>query len=466
MNAGSGMNRKASVVGSGPNGLVAAIRLAEAGYEVTVYERSSTPGGGTRTAELTLPGRRHDVCSAMHPFGVISPAFAGLDVEWVHPEVPLVHPLDGGRAGVLRRDPGETAEAVGDKRWDRLFSRFTRNAEAITSDLLGPLRVPRHPVATGPFGVLSLPGASITQRLFSTDESRSLFIGCAAHSMLNLSTPTTSGLGLMLAMLGHAVGWPVARGGSDAIASALVAKLESLGGKVVCDAEVTDTRELEGLVMLDITPRQVLSVGDAELDSGYKSSLRRFRYGPGVFKIDYALTEPVAWTNDFARRAGTLHVGGSAAEVIDYEARVSRGEVSDKPFVLVSQASVFDSSRGGHTLWTYCHVPRGFDGDMTDAIENQIERFAPGFRDIVEARHVMSPADMEAYNPNYVGGDINGGAQDLRQFFFRPTVSLRPYRTSNPRIFICSSSTPPGGGVHGMCGWWAVETALKGRTRP
>jgi len=462
------------VVGAGPNGLAAAITCAEAGRSVLVVEGADTIGGGARTAELTLPGFRHDVCSAIHPLAAVSPFFAsaGLErhgLELLHAEVALAHPLDGGRAGVLRRSVAETVAGLGEdgRRWDRHVGWTARRWEALAPAVLGPLaRFPRHPLALAGFGARGVLPATVLARTFERDEARGLLAGAAAHAFLPLTHPLTSSMGLMLLASGHVAGWPVAKGGSQAIVDAMAARVRELGGTIETGRPVRTLGDVpaSAVVLFDVTPRQLLAICGPALPDRYRRRLERFRYGPGVFKVDYALSEPVPWTNDDCRRAASLHVGGTIEEVAAAEAAVAAGRHPDRPFVLVGQQSVPDPSRapaGQHTLWTYCHVPHGSEVDMTDAIERQIERFAPGFRDVVLARHTADNAWYEAHNPNVVGGDIAGGSHGGLQLLLRPRPGIPPYRTPNPRLYLCSSSTPPGAGVHGMCGLHAARAALR-----
>ena len=465
----------AVVVGAGPNGLVAAITLAGAGWNVTVLEAASRPGGGTRSEELTLPGVVHDVCSAIHPLGLASPALRSLPLgehglEWVHPDVPLAHPLDDGRVALLHRSVEDTATALGPdaSAYRKLLGPFVRSGFELTDGLLSPLAVPpEHPITLARFGVDAIQSARrLDRRRFRTDEAGGLFAGLAAHSVLPLESLGTAGFGLMLGGLGHMVGWPMAAGGSQSIANALVGVLEGLGGTVQCDTPVTSLDELPpaGAVLLDLTPRQVLAIAGDHLDAKYAKRLRRYRYGPGVFKVDWALDGPIPWTNPEVARAATVHVGGTMAEVAAAEEDVARGRHPSRPFVLLAQQSLFDPRRapsGVETAWAYCHVPNGSTVDVTERIEAQVERFAPGFRDRVLARHTMSPAAAERHNANYVGGDISGGAADLRQFVARPTLGLHPWATPVDGLYLCSSSTPPGGGVHGMCGWHAAREVVR-----
>ena len=468
----------AIVVGSGPNGLAAAIALAQAGRSVTVLEAAATIGGGTRSAELTLPGFRHDVCSAIHPLALASPFLRSLPLEahgleFVHPEIPLAHPLDDGRAVALHRSVEQTAEGLGadGPAYRALMQPLADSWEALVEDLFGPLRPPRHPLASARF---ARPGMRSAQGLarsrFSGVQARALLAGNAAHAMRPLTAPATAGFGLTLQTLGHGVGWPAAVGGSQAIADAMASLLRSLGGEIRTDSPVRSLGDLLGAraVLFDLTPQQILAIAGDELPARYRRGLGRYRYGPGVFKLDYALDGPVPWSAPECRRAGTVHVGGAFEEIAAAEAAVARGEHAARPYVLVAQQSLFDPGRapgGAHTLWAYCHVPNGSAIDAREAIEAQIERFAPGFGELVRARSVMGPAAMEAHNANYVGGDINGGAATLGQLFARPVARAVPYTTPNPRLFICSSSTPPGGGVHAMCGWHAARAALRGALR-
>ncbi|MGI8609436.1 MAG: phytoene desaturase family protein [Candidatus Dormibacteria bacterium] len=461
----------AVVVGAGPNGLSAAITLARAGKSVLVLEGGDRPGGGCRTSELTLPGFRHDVCSTIQSMAASSPFLAGLPLaqlgyQEVRPAVPLAHALDGGRAVAVRRAVVETARGMGrdGAAYRLLVGPLERRSRQLFAEFLGPLRPPRHPVAMGLFGMRALwPAPTLARAVFRTEEARAVFAGLSAHSIQPLTNPLTSAFGLMLALSIHASGWPVARGGSEALTAALVRQLEALGGEVRSDTPVSSLDDLPPAkaVLLDLTPRQVLAMAGDRLPDAYRRALGRYRYGPGVFKLDWALDAPIPWTAAVCREAGTVHLGGTMDEVVASEAASPRAAA--QPFVILVQATVCDPSRaprGKHTAWAYCHVPNGSTEDMSGAIEDQVERFAPGFRDLVLARHVTGPAAMEAYNPNYVGGDINGGIQDWRQLFTRPVVRALPYATPDRGLYICSSSTPPGGGVHGMCGHWAARAAL------
>lgn len=463
------------VVGSGPNGLAAALTCAEAGRSVLVLEAKDTIGGGCRTAELTLPGFAHDVCSAVHPLAAVSPFFASLGLErhgleLLHPAVALAHPIEGDRVGVLHRSLDETAAGLGPdgRAWDRHVGMVARHWDELAPALLGPLlRIPRHPLALASFAWRGLLPATVFARAFETEEAQALFAGAAAHGFLPLSRPLTSSFGMMLLGSAHVAGWPVARGGSQAIVEAMAGLLTERGGRVETDREVRTLADVPSsrAVLFDVTPRQLLDICGDELPPGYRRRLGRFRYGPGVFKLDYALSGPVPWRNPECSRAGTVHLGGPLGEVAAAEAEVAAGRHPDRPFVLVGQQSVADPTRapaGQHTLWAYCHVPAGSDVDMTDAIEHQIDRFAPGFRDVVLARHAMGSGAFEDHNPNLVGGDIAGGSHGGLQLVMRPRPGVPPYRTGNPRLYLCSASTPPGAGVHGMCGLHAARAALAG----
>ena len=465
----------AVVVGAGPNGLAAAIELARAGRSVLVLERAGVVGGGTRTAELTLPGFRHDVCSAIHPLAAGSPFLRSLalhrfGLELLEPPVQAAHPLDDGSAVAVHRSVDQTAAGLGidAAAYASLIGPLAREWDALAEIVLGPPRLPRHPALAARFGLSGLqPADVLARRVFGGERARALLAGMAAHSIQPLSAPGTAAFGLVLLALAHATGWPVARGGSAAIASALRACLEALGGELETGREVRSLRDLPPAraVLFDLTPRQLLSIcGPGDLPSSYRRALARFRYGPGAFKLDYALSGPVPWQAAECRAAGTVHLGGTLAEISASEAAVAAGRHPERPYVLVAQPAVIDPSRapgGGHTLWAYCHVPNGSSADMTAAIEAQIERFAPGFADLVLARAARGPAQLEADNPNYVGGDINAGAATLRQTLARPVVRLNPYATPNRALFVCSASTPPGGGVHGMCGYHAARAALR-----
>jgi phytoene dehydrogenase-like protein len=463
----------AIVVGSGPNGLAAAVQLALAGRSVTVFEANDTIGGGCRSAALTLPGFVHDRCSTVHTLGAASPVFGQFDLErhglrYVHPRVALGHPLDGGRAALLHRSLDETVAGLGrdGRAWRRLVGATVGDWDALVGSVLHPLlRVPRHPLAMARFGLRALPPASWLARTFPTDLGAAMFGGCAAHSFLPLDHPLSASFGVMLAAAGHAVGWPFVEGGSQRLTDALVARLHELGGTVVTGTTVTslDALPAHRVALFDTDPLQLASICGHHLPASYRDRLRRYRFGPAAFKVDYALDAPVPWTNPSLGAAGTVHLGGTFAEVAAAEADVAAGRMPARPFVLAAQASVCDPSRapaGKHTLWTYAHVPNGSVVDATAAIEGQLERFAPGFGDVVLARHVTAPAQFAELDRNFVGGDINTGSFAGTQLVFRPTVRLRSYRTPNPRIFLCSAATPPGGGVHGACGANAADAAL------
>jgi len=465
----------ALVIGSGPNGLSAAITLARAGRSVAVLEARDTPGGGARTAELTLPGFKHDICSAIHPMGLASPFFRTLPLErfgleWIQPTFPAAHPLDDGSAGVLQRSLEDTCRDLGPDgpAYHRLFSPFVQQAEALIDDALAPLGIPRHPLLLARFGLRALRSAQgLVNAWFRTPQGRGLFAGMAAHSILPLDQLLTAAIGLMLSVAGHAVGWPLPRGGSQAITQALVGYLESLGGEVVTGWQVQSRQELppHRALLLDVAPRHLAGICRADLPPAYRRRLLRYRHGPGVFKLDLALAGPIPWKAPACCQAGTVHLGGSFEEIAAAEKAVWSGQHPSRPYVLVAQQSRFDPSRapaGRHTAWAYCHVPPGSILDQGAVIEQQIERFAPGFRDLILARHTLAPADFEELNPNYVGGDITCGVVDLWQTFTRPVARPVPYATPNPRIFLCSAATPPGPGVHGMCGHFAARAALRG----
>ncbi|HYL81556.1 MAG TPA: NAD(P)/FAD-dependent oxidoreductase [Candidatus Acidoferrum sp.] len=464
-----------SIVGSGPNGLAAAITLARAGHTVSLYEASDTIGGGTRSAELTLPGFVHDICSAVHPLALASPffrtnPFAEHTLDWVHPPAPLAHPFDDGSAVMLERSIATTARALGSDAaaYGRLIQRFADEWDDFGPSLLGPLlRLPPHPITLARFAKCGLlPASRLARRLFREEPSRALFAGLAAHSLLSLDQPLSASFGLVLGILGHVVGWPIARGGSQRIAEALAGHLRSLGGKIITGRKIESLDQLPAAraVLFDLSPRQLLRIAGDRLPASYRRRLARYRYGPGVFKLDYALDGPIPWKAAECLRAATVHLGGELAEIAASERAVNQQKVPEHPFVLVTQPSLFDPTRapqGKHTAWAYCHVPSGCVVDMTARIEAQIERFAPGFRSRILARHALPPAALEVHNPNCIGGDISGGVHDLRQLFARPALRLDPYSTPARGLFLCSASTPPGGGVHGMCGYHAAQSALR-----
>jgi phytoene dehydrogenase-like protein len=461
------------VVGAGPNGLTAAIVLARAGLEVLVLEGRETVGGGCRTEALTLPGYRHDVCAAIHPMAVASPIFRALEltrhgVEWLTARYALAHPLGDGRVGVLSRQLDETMGSLGSDgpTWARMVAPFVDRRDELFDAVLRPVRFPRPLGLMAGFGRLALRSSVRVQQQFADDTARALFAGAAAHSMLRLDAAGSASFGLVLAVAGHTFDWPCARGGSQRIIDALVALAVDAGCTIRTAAPVRTMRDVPTArtVVFDVGPRQLLAIAGDRFTRAYRRQLARFKYGPGVFKIDYALSAPIPWRDVACRHAATVHVCGTADEVAASEAAAVDGLVAERPFVLVAQQSQMDTSRapdGRHTGWAYCHVPHGSGADMTERIERQIERFAPGFRDTILARHVRNARAVEMYNPNMVGGDIGGGANTLGQFLMRPSVRWNPYTTPDPSIFLCSSSTPPGGGVHGMCGFHAAETVLR-----
>lgn len=464
----------AVVVGAGPNGLSSAIVLAQRGLSVVVLEANPSVGGGARSAGLTLPGYIHDYCSAIHPMGMVSPFFRSLPLasyglEWRFSPAAIAHPLDDGTAGTLEQSLDATVHALGEDgdAWRRFIGPFAAHAEALFDEILRPIRLlPRHPFVLTRFGLDGLRSAVAVAKRFRTARARALWAGCAAHAFLPLEQRGSASFGIALALAGHATGWPCARRGSVAIIDALVAQLKSLGGEVITSHPVRSMRDIpeSRVVIFDVTPRQLADIAGDELPSSYVKKLRRFRYGPGVFKVDYALDGPIPWRASECARSATVHLGGTLEEIAEHERAIWKGRTTDRPFVLVAQQSLFDDTRapaGKHTGWAYCHVPHGSTEDMSDRIDRQIERFAPGFRDRILARHTMNTAQYEEHDANIVGGDIAGGANNLLQFVTRPFPSLDPYATPNPRLFIGSSSTPPGGGVHGMCGYWAARSALR-----
>ena len=473
MSASTSRRADATVVGAGPNGLVAALTLARAGLAVDVYEAAPEPGGGCRTAELTLPGFRHDVCSAVHPLLLASPAFHNIDlsthgVRLLTPEVAFAHPLDGGRGAAVGGTVADVAASLGTDgdAYTRAFSGLVRDLDKVLPVFLGTMRtVPRHPVAAGSFGVRALSTAKVMAGRFRTDEARALIAGAAAHSMLPLTAPLSGAFPRLFVALAHRYGWPVVEGGSGAVIDALGAELTALGGRIETNCLVKNLADLPPTptVVLDVTPRQLLELAGDRLPPRYARALSRYRYGPGVCKVDWALSGPVPWATAACRQTVTVHVGGTFEEVAHSEAEVNAGRHPERPYCLVAQPCLVDPARapeGRHTLWAYCHVPNGSDVDMTDRIEAQIERFAPGFRDLILARSTFTASATEEHNPSYVGGDINAGAATLRQMLFRPTVQWNPYRTALKGVYLCSAATPPGGGVHGMCGLGAARAAL------
>jgi phytoene dehydrogenase-like protein len=463
----------AVIVGSGPNGLAAALTLARAGLAVEVFEGADTPGGGCRTQDITLPGFHHDICSAVHPLAAASPFFTGIDlaargVTLLTPKVAFANPVDGGRAGAVAGSVQDTAGGLGADAgaYRRLLGPLVRDAGYILPAILAPLRsVPAHPLAVARFGLEALLPASVLARRFETQEARALLAGVSAHSFLPLDAPGSGGFGLLMTIIAHSVGWPVVQGGSVRLIDALTSELTALGGQVITGQWIKSLAELPPAraTLLDITPRQFVAMAGHDLPSRYARALAGFRYGPGICKVDWALSGPVPWTAQACRDAGTLHLGGTFEQIARAEAEVTAGKHPESPFCIVSQPGIVDPSRapaGKQTLWGYCHVPSGSTVDMTSLIEAQIERFAPGFRDLILARSTSTAAEVEEHNPNYVGGDIGGGLGTLRQTFFRPATRWNPYRTALKGVYLCSSSTSPGGGVHGMCGVWAARSAL------
>lgn len=462
--------KEAYVIGSGPNGLTAAIVLARAGVHTTILEAQPTIGGGVRSAELTLPGFVHDVCSAVHPLALGSPVFSTFPLaehglHWIHPMSPLAHPLDDGSAALLEISIDKTAERLArdGPAWRRALSPLVPRHGDLFREILGPPHWPHHPFLLARFGLLAPWPATLTARsLFRTTAARALFAGIAAHSILPLEQFGSGAFAWVLALAAHAVGWPIPRGGSQAIANALASYFESLGGRIVANAPVHSLAELNGLVLCDVTPRQLLHIAGSRLPASYARKLENYRYGPGVYKMDWALDGPIPWTAADCARAATVHIGGTLEEIAASERAPWSGTAHERPFVLLAQPSLFDATRapaGKHTAWAYCHVPNGSTEDMSRRIESQIERFAPGFQARILARHAMQPADLERHNANLVGGDIVGGAPIPSQLLLRPAPGL--YRTPLPGLYLCSSSTPPGGGVHGMCGYHAARIALR-----
>jgi phytoene dehydrogenase-like protein len=464
----------AVIVGAGPNGLAAAITLAQQGRSVLVLEAQDTIGGGCRSAEVTLPGFLHDICAAIHPMGVVSPFFRSVPLQdhglqWIDSPAAVAHPFDDGTVALLQPSleaTGETLDGDG-ARWAALMRPYLRDADAFFEEVLKPVRIPRHPWLMARFGVAGLRSCeALVTRAFSGVKARALFAGCAAHSFLALDAPASASFGLVLALVAHATQWPCVRGGSQALADAMASHLRDLGGVIQTHREVRSMKDVpqSRAVLFDVAPSALARIAGADLPGRYLRRLQRFRHGPGVFKIDWALRGPIPWTARECAYSATVHLGATYEEIASSEDAAVHGRIAERPFVLVAQQSLFDDSRapaGQHTGWAYCHVPHGSTVDMTDRIESQVERFAPGFRDLILAKRTMAPADVEAHNPNMVGGDIGGGANDLAQFLFRPFPRWNPYTTPNPRLLLCSSSTPPGGGVHGMCGYWAARSALK-----
>jgi phytoene dehydrogenase-like protein len=463
----------AVIVGSGPNGLSAAITMQRAGLSVLVLEAKDTIGGGLRSAELTQPGFVHDICSAIHPLAIGSPFFRTLPLaehglEFINPPILAAHPFDGGTAAALRRSVTETAQSLGidEQTYRNLMEPVVRNWPSMAPDILGPLRFPKHPINLASFGLDALLPATQLVKRFKTKEARGLLGGMAAHAIQPLSNLTTAAIAMVLMTAGHLYSWPIPKGGSQSIANALASYFRSIGGKIETNTLVKSLKDIPStrVVLFDVTPKQLLSIAGDRFSSIYRTQLEHYRYGMGVFKIDWALDGPIPFTASEAQQAGTIHLGGTFEEIAEAEQATSDGKHPDRPYILLAQQSLFDATRapeGKHTAWAYCHVPNGSTLDRTEIIEQQVERFAPGFRDRILDRHTMNTTQMEAYNPNYIGGDINGGIIDIGQLYTRPVISFSPYKTSAPGIFICSSSTPPGGGVHGMCGYHAARVALR-----
>lgn len=462
----------AIVVGSGPNGLSAAIALKQAGLHVLILEAKQTIGGGLRSEELTLPGYIHDVCSAIHPLAAGSPFFNSLPLEqfgleFIYPEIAAAHPFDGGTEAVLKGSVEQTAHSLGIDResYSELLESLVKQWPNLAYDILAPLHFPKYPLDLVSFGLNALKSASSLAKRFKTKEAKGLWAGMAAHSMQALTNSTSAAAGLVLLATGHAKGWPVPKGGSKNIAQALASYFISLGGKIETGVQVRSMSDIptSRTVLFDLTPKQLLEIAGDQFSSVYTWQLKRYRYGMGVFKIDWALDGPIPFTSLECHNAGTVHLGNTFDEIANAEQMTAQGKHPEKPFVLLAQQSIIDSSRapqGKHTAWAYCHVPNGSEKDMSEAIENQVERFAPGFKELILAKHTMNTKEMEVYNPNYIGGDINGGVIDMGQLFTRPALRSSPYRTSAKGIYICSSSTPPGGGVHGMCGYHAAKQVL------
>lgn len=463
----------AVVVGSGPNGLAAAILMQQQGLQVLLIEGKDTIGGGMRTAELTLPGFKHDICSAIHPMAAGSPFFKTLPLhnhglEWLYPEIDAAHPFDNGTAAVLTRSIEETARSLGadEQNYLNLIGPVVRDWPALAPDVLGPLSLPKHPLKLINFGLSAIQAATSLASKFKTTEARGLFAGMAAHSIQPLTNLATSAIALVLMANGHLGGWVIPKGGSQSIATTLGNYFTSLGGHIQTGTYISSLRQLPSAhaILFDITPKQLLQIAGHKFSSLYRWQLERYRYGDGVFKIDWALDAPIPFTAENCRKAGTVHIGGTLEEIVAGEQASVSGQHTDKPYVLLAQQSLFDTTRapgGKQTAWAYCHVPNGSKKNMAEIIENQIERFAPGFKERILAKHTMDTTQMQEYNSNYIGGDINGGIIDIAQLFTRPVLRLSPYKTSAKGLYICSSSTPPGGGVHGMCGYHAAKRALK-----
>ena len=473
------MSFDAIIIGSGPNGLAAAIRLAQEGLSVKVFEKADTVGGGTRTQELTQPGFHHDICSAIHPLAKASPylktlPLAEYGLEWIQPEVPVAHPLDDQPAGALFRSFDKTVAHIDEddkSNYAHSIAPFLDNWDGLLTDILAPFSLlPSHPFKMARFGIQGLQSAERFAKRFKSKKMRATFAGLAAHGIMPFDATATAAIGLVLGISAHTVGWPYPKGGSHQITKAMAAYLEALGGKIETGVEVSRLEQLpkSSAIFFNNTPQQILAIGGDKLSGSYRKKLQHFEYGSGVFKLDFALSEPIPWKDDLCRKAGTVHLGGTFEEIAKAEKETANGKHPDNPYVLVAQQSIGDDSRapsGNHTGWAYCHVPNGSTEDMSEPIINQIERFAPGFRDCIIDQHSMNTEAMHTYNPNYIGGDINGGRADITQLFTRPAGLFDPYHIPETSMYICSSSTPPGGGVHGMCGYHAAESALKNEYR-
>lgn len=469
------MKYDAIIIGSGPNGLAAGIRLAQEGLSVKIFEKEDTIGGGTRTLELTQPGFLHDICSAIHPLAKASPFLKSLPLkdyglEWIQPEVPVAHPLDDQPAGALFRSFDKTVSYLQEEdksNYAHSIAPFLEKWDGLLTDILAPFSIlPNHPLKMARFGLQALQSANGFTKRFKSAQTRALFAGLAAHGIMPFDATATAAIGLVLGITAHTVGWPYPKGGSHAITKAMEGYFESLGGEIETGVEITSVQELPDTetILFNNTPQQILNIAGEKLPQSYAKKLQRYEYGQGVFKLDFALSEPIPWEDELCLKAGTVHVGGTFEEIATSEEQTANGKHADKPYVLVAQQSLGDESRAPgsqHTGWAYCHVPHGSTEDMAEPIIRQIERFAPGFRDCIIERHAMHTQDMQAYNPNYIGGDINGGRADITQLFTRPAGLFDPYHIPKTNMYIASSSTPPGGGVHGMCGYHAAESVLR-----
>lgn len=468
------MDFDAIIIGSGPNGLAAGIRLAQEGLSVKIFEKEDTIGGGTRTLELTQPGFHHDICSAIHPMAKASPFLNSLPLEeyglkWIHPEVPMAHPLDDQPAGALFQSLDKTVDHLDEdgKTYRKWITPFIDGWDELLIDILAPFSpIPNNPILMARFGLKALRSAHGFAKRYQTKKARAIFAGLAAHGIMPFDATATTAIGLVLGTAAHTVGWPYPKGGSHAITRAMAQHFQSLGGEIETDAQITAVDELpeSKTILFNITPQQILDISGDKLPHSYAKKLQRFEYGQGVFKLDLALSEPIPWKDNICQKAGTVHVGGTLEEIAASEKQSASGKHPEKPYVLVAQQSLGDDSRapsGNHTGWAYCHVPNGSTKDMTEPIIRQIERFAPGFQDCIIEMHKMNTKSMQAYNPNYIGGDINGGRADITQLFTRPAGLFDPYHIPKTNMYIASSSTPPGGGVHGMCGFHAAESALR-----